>query len=131
MIGLDTNVLVRYLTQDDPDQAARATTLLEGLDENAPGFVSIVTLVELHWVLRSAYKVSRQDAAKVFARLLDAQELVIAEHNAVRRVLSSLVGDIDFADALISELGQQAGCAYTATFDKRAAGLSAMHLIPD
>lgn len=131
MIGLDTNVLVRYITQDDMDQSARATRLVESLDERSQGFVSIVALVELHWVLRRAYKVSSEDAARTIRKLLNARELSLQEPDAVRRALTRLADDIDFSDALISELGAAAGCAYTATFDGRAARLAGMKLVPE
>jgi predicted nucleic-acid-binding protein len=131
LIGLDSNVLVRYFTQDDKDQSARATRLVEGLDEDNQGFVSLVALVELHWVLRRAYKVSRDDATGILRKLLNAQELVVQEPDAVRRALTRVAGDIDFSDALISELDTAAGCVYTATFDGRAARLVGMELVPE
>jgi predicted nucleic-acid-binding protein len=131
LIGLDTNVLVRYITQDDPDQSVRATALIESLSEDDPGFVSIVTVVEVYWVLRSAYKVSRDKGAKVIGTLLNAQELSVAAADAVRGALGRLDGRLDFADALIGELGRAAGCDHTATFDRRAAQLPGMQLVAD
>lgn len=130
MIGLDTNVLVRYVTQDDPQQSALATRLVDSLDEHRPGFVSVVALVELHWVLRRAYRVSRATAASVIRTLLDARELLVEESDAVRRAVDRLVGDADFADALVSELGRLAGCEHTVTFDRVAARLPGMELVP-
>jgi predicted nucleic-acid-binding protein len=131
LIGLDTNVLVRYVTQDDPEQSRHATALIESFDEGTPGFVSVVVLVELHWVLRRAYKVSRGDIAMVIRKLLDARELIVAEADAARRALTRLTDDIDFSDALIGELGALAGCSYTATFDRRALGLPDMRSITE
>lgn len=130
MIGLDTNVLVRYLTQDEPDQAFLASQFVEGLDESEPGFVSLVALVELHWVLRRAYKVSRDDAAAVVRRLLDAREVAVQQSDAVRRSLTRISTTVDFADALIAELGTAAGCHYTATLDRGAARIPGMRLLP-
>lgn len=130
MIGLDTNVLVRYIVQDDEEQSPRASRLIDGLDENDQGFVSVVALVELHWVLRRAYKVSREDAAGIIRKLLGAKELSLQEPDAVRRALTRLTDDVDFSDALISELDAAAGCAYTATFDTRATRLPRMRLVP-
>jgi predicted nucleic-acid-binding protein len=130
VIGLDANVLARYLVQDDPDQSLRATRLIHSLTETNQAFVSVVTLVELHWVLRRAYKVARDDAAVVVRKLLDARELELQEPDAVRRALTRLADDVDFSDALISELGAGAGCAYTATFDGRATRLAGMELVP-
>ncbi|MGH3664778.1 MAG: PIN domain-containing protein [Egibacteraceae bacterium] len=130
MIGLDTNVLVRYIVQDDQDQSPRATRLIESLDEHNQGFVSVVALVELHWVLRRAYKVSRDDAAVIIRKLLDAQELSLQEPDTIRRALRRLTDDVDFSDALIRELDAAAGCAYTATFDRRATRLAGIELVP-
>lgn len=130
MIGLDTNVIVRYITQDDPDQSRRATRLIESLDEHNRGFISLVVLCELHWVLRRAYKVTREDAASVVRRLLSAKELVLQEADAVRRALARLTTESDFADVLISELGILAGCDRTATLDKRASRIRGMKLVP-
>jgi len=130
LIGLDTNVLVRYLVQDDDDQSARATRFMERLDEDDQGFVSLVALVELHWVLRRAYKVDRQDAVAIIRALLDARELSLQEPDIVRRALSRMSDETDFSDALIGELGAAASCTYTATFDEGTTSLSAMRLVP-
>ena len=78
MIGLDTNVLVRYLTQDDPSQARLATELIERrLSEQDPGFISVVAMVETAWVLERAYGLGAADIAAVIERLLQAAELVV------------------------------------------------------
>lgn len=129
MIGLDTNVLVRYLAQDDAAQAARATALIESFDEDDPGFVSLVVLAELHWVLTRAYLIGPAEVITIIRKLLDARELAIQEPDLVRRALGQ-AGHADFADAVISELGRAAGCSTTATFDKRAARLDRMSLVP-
>lgn len=131
MIGLDTNVLVRYITQDDAEQSAAATELIESLTEDEPGFVSVVVLVETYWVLRSAYKVDRVEAAKVISTLTEAEEIVVQERDAVRRALSNLDDSLDLADALIDVLGTSAGCVHTVTFDRRAAALPGMQLLGD
>lgn len=129
MIGLDTNVLVRYAVQDDAEQSARATQLMESLDEDTQGFISVVALVELHWVLRRTYKVGRETAAGTVRKLLDARELALQEPDAVRRALTRTGDDVDFPDALISEFDDAAGCDYTVTFDRRAARLPGMRLV--
>jgi len=103
--------------------------MMESLDESNQGFVSIVALIELQWVLRRAYKVSREGVAGVI-RLLDAQELLVQESEAVRRALRRITDDINFSDALIREFDAAAGCAYTATFDSRATRLAGMKLVP-
>lgn len=129
MIGLDTNVIVRYVMQDDEAQAARASTLMESLSEENRGYVSLVVLAELHWVLRRAYRVSATQVADVVRGLLDAAEVEVAEADSVRRALLT-AGEGDFADALVAELGGAAGCAWTATFDERASRLPRMRLVP-
>jgi predicted nucleic-acid-binding protein len=129
VIGLDTNVLVRYITQDDPVQAARATQVIESLDETRRGFISIVVLIELHWVLRRAYQVSARDAVVVVRMLLNAKELSVQHADAVRRALARSNDDADFSDALIGEFGELAGCDYTATFDERASKMRGMRLL--
>jgi predicted nucleic-acid-binding protein len=130
MIGVDTNVLVRYVTQDDAEQSARATALIEGLDEDNPGFVGIVVLVELHWVLRRAYRVTADDASTVIRKLLESQELMLQDPDVVRRALRQVTDQVEFPDAVVSELGKRAGCSQTVTFDRRAAQLDGMSLVP-
>jgi predicted nucleic-acid-binding protein len=129
VIGLDTNVLVRYIAQDDPEQAAYATRSIESLTEDDPGYVSLVTLVEVYWVLRRSYGLVRRDAGRVIARLLDARELSLAEPQVVRRAMAGMKDDVDFPDALIGELGRAVGCSHTVTFDKRAARLPDVRLL--
>ena len=129
MIGLDTNVLVRYLAQDDPEQSARATELIESLDDEQKGFVSLVVLVELHWVLRRAYGTAATEVAGVLERLLRARELVVQDSDLVRRALRAGREGVEFPDAVIAELGTGAGCSTTVTFDRRAGGHPAMRLL--
>ncbi len=129
MIGLDTNVVVRYLVQDEPDQSATASTVIDALTEKGPGFLSLVTVVELHWVLRRAYKISTARCAELVEGLLDARELRVDQDSIVRAALTASSGGLDFADAVIAELGRVAGCEHTVTFDQRAAQLDEMRLL--
>jgi len=129
VIGLDTDVLVRYLAQDDPEQAAAATTLVESLSAADPGFVSLVTVVELSWVLRRAYGVDADRSDELIGALLDAGELRMDRPSVVRAALASH-GRADLADAVIAELGRAAGCEQTVTFDRRAARDAGMTLVP-
>lgn len=125
MIGLDTNVLVRYLTQDDAVQSPRAVDVIERrLSELNPGFISIVAMVETVWVLERAYGHTASELAAVIERLLQAPELVIECEVEVFAALTVLQeGRGSFADALIAALGQKAGCPVTLTFDHKAARL--------
>jgi len=122
LIGLDTNVLVRYLAQDDAVQSPIATDLLERqLSVEAPGFISIVAMVETVWVLQRRYKVGRSALAACIARLLQADVLVVQHQPEVHAAMVDYRDrNGDFGDALIAHLGLQAGCPRTLTFDRDA-----------
>lgn len=130
MIGLDTSVLVRYVVVDDPEQVRRVRELMNGLTAAEPGFVSLVTLVELAWVLRQAYGLSAADVRTVVGSLLSAQELVVERAELVARALTeAAAAGSEMADALVAALGRAAGCSETVTFDRRAARLPGMRLL--
>ena len=123
MIGLDTNVIVRYLAQDDERQSAAATRLIEGsLSAESRGFVSIVTLAEVVWVMSSNYRVNRAAIADIIEGLLTAPQLTLEHAEVIWRALRGYRDSkADFSDALIVELGRDAGCTKTVTFDRQAA----------
>ncbi|HEV3371849.1 MAG TPA: type II toxin-antitoxin system VapC family toxin [Xanthobacteraceae bacterium] len=131
MIGLDTNVLVRYLTQDDPIQSPKATRLIErGLTEADPGFVSVVTMAETVWVLDRAYGLADDDIAAAIERALQTDVLVVESEQEVFTAMIALKeGRGSFADALIGALGAKAGCSRTLTFDRKALRLAAFKLL--
>jgi len=122
MIGLDTNILVRYLTQDDPVQSAKATELIERrLSEENPGFVSLVAMVETAWVLERSYGLGEEEIAAAIERILQADVLVVESEQEVFTAMIALKrGHGSFADALIGALGVKAGCTRTFTFDQKA-----------
>jgi predicted nucleic-acid-binding protein len=122
VIGLDTNVLVRYIAQDDPIQAAVASRLIENFTAEQPGFISTVTMVETVWVLMRAYKVPKQAIIAIIEGLLRARDLVVdaAETHYVALGIFQ-ASTIDYADAVIAQSGKRAGCGETVTFDRRAA----------
>lgn len=130
MIGLDTNILVRYLTLDDPVQSATATEIIERrLSLAKPGFISVVTMAETVWVLDRAYGFMDPQIAAAIERVLQIDVLVIENERAVFTAMVALKsGRGTFADALIAELGAQAGCSHTLTFDKKALRLPAFQL---
>lgn len=131
MIGLDANVLVRYVMQDDARQSARATRLVESLTRDEPGFVPLVALVELVWVLGRNYGLARAQVATVLETLLRSQELVIDRAEAATQALARFSsGGADFADALIERIAAAAGCTATMTFDQAAAKGAGMTLVP-
>lgn len=125
MIGLDTNILVRYLAQDDPIQSPKATEIIERrLTVDEPGFVSVVAMVETVWVLERAYGLSGPEIAAAVERTLQAEILVIESEQEVFAAMTILrEGRGSFADALIGALGARAGCSRTLTFDLKAARL--------
>jgi predicted nucleic-acid-binding protein len=125
MIGIDTNVLVRYLAYDDPAQSARATRLIESeLSERQPGFIGVIVLVETCWVLKRLYGATVSELRDTVRDLLDARQLVVEQREAVARALVRL-GEVsgDLADALILGTAEAAGCERIVTFDKAAARL--------
>ena len=123
MIGLDTNVLLRYLVQDDPKQSSRATEIIEQrLTEQEPGFVSLVTILETVWVLKSLFKRSKQEIANDIEMLLAANTLELQNEQEVYNAVVALRnGAGTFEDALIGSLGVWRGCSATLTFDEGAA----------
>jgi predicted nucleic-acid-binding protein len=123
VIGLDTNVIVRYLAQDDARQAAIATRLIEGsLSAEVRGFISVVTLAEVVWVMFSIYGASRTSIADIVEGLLTAPQLMMERAEVLWRALKAYrESKADFSDAVIVELGSDAGCSKTVTFDRQAA----------
>lgn len=123
MIGLDTNVIVRHLVQDDPVQAPLATALMARLTRDDPGFVSAVVLAEISWVLARAYRASRTEIAAAVEGLLRSAEIVVENAPAAYRALSAYRAStsVAFADALIAQTALLAGAQETVTFDRRAA----------
>lgn len=130
MTGLDTNVLVRFFAQDDRAQSDKAEELLQTLSPESQGFLSVVSLVELIWVLRSHYRMSKSRLVVCIERLLDAPELTIESQPAVAQALKRFAsGKGNFADLLIERLGKSAGCHETVTFDLNAAQFAGMRLL--
>ncbi|MGD1106536.1 MAG: type II toxin-antitoxin system VapC family toxin [Terracidiphilus sp.] len=131
MHGLDTNVLVRYLTQDDPVQSRKATEIVERrLTAERPGFISLVTMVETVWVLESVYGLSDKQVASTVERMLQTDTLIIQNEQQVFTAMVTLRrGWGAFADALIGALGAWAGCDSTLTFDKKAGRLAGFEIV--
>jgi predicted nucleic-acid-binding protein len=130
MVGLDTNVLVRYIMQDDAKQSAKATQLIESLSSDKPGFVSTIALVELAWVLSGAYGLTRAQQTQAIETLLRSKEFVIDRADQVVRSLRVFgSSSADLADCLIERAGAGAGCDSTMTFDVGAAKHAGMRLV--
>lgn len=131
MIGIDTNVLVRYLMRDEPEQSAIARSFMFSLSRDEPGFVSSVVLAELSWVLARAYRVPRGHIADGLEALLRTHDLVIENRDASFRALALYRAGkhVEFADALIAMIASLAGASRTVTFDRRAGGETVMQLL--
>ena len=127
MIGLDTNVLVRYVAQDDPKQSAIASELIESLTASSPGFIALVSVVELVWVLQSSYQSSKSEIIVVLETLLRTRELTLENAETVWQALRRFSeSNADFADCLIERSANAAGCDHTVTFDSKAAKTAGM-----
>lgn len=121
MIGLDTNVLVRYLMADDEDQSARARALIESAaDRGEPLFISHVVLCEMTWVLASAFRLPKDALLEALTDVLRTAQFVVQEPDLAARALRRFEdGRADFADYLIAERSNDAGCGQLATFDRK------------
>ena len=130
MKGVDTNLLIRYLTYDDPVQSPKAAAWIERhVTENSPGYVNLVTIAEVVWVLRSVYDLTAVEIAAIVERILQIESLVIQNQQQVHFAMYQLkAGSGSFADALIGAVNQWAGCESTLTFDKKSLRLGGFEL---
>ena len=130
MIGLDTNILVRYLVQDDPIQSAKAADIIERrLTAENPGFISTVAMVEMVWVLERAYRLGNDEIAAAIERTLQIEVIAVENEQEVFTAMIALKQHKgSFADAVILALGAKAGCPYTLTFDQKACRLAGFRL---
>jgi predicted nucleic-acid-binding protein len=131
MTGLDTNILVRHYTQDDLVQSPKATQFLSTQCSDAdPGWISVPVQCELAWVLRKAYKYSRQDLVKVLSTMRQTRGLALEDEPSFDEALSSYATSAaDFADCVLFARHRSAGVTDTYTFDERAAKLDGFHLL--
>jgi predicted nucleic-acid-binding protein len=131
VIGLDTNVVVRYLTQDDPKQSPIATRFMEStISTEDPGFISLIVLAEVLWVLVSLYSVDRAGVAEIITGLLTTEQLRVDSAELVWRAKRRYEkSKADFSDALIMECALAAPCKRSVTFDKTAASTAGFELL--
>jgi predicted nucleic-acid-binding protein len=120
MLALDTNVLVRFLVDDDEIQSSRAAKLVSRTIRGGEQlFVSDVVLCELVWVLRASYSFGRAEVAGVLQRLLKAAHLTFTDSDQLKRAAEAFAsGKSDFADYVIREQARAAGCECVVTFDR-------------
>lgn len=131
MIGLDTNVLVRVITRDDPAQANQARSVMERCSPQDPGWISAIVLCEIVWVLLRGYRYTRVQTAGVLGQLLRTAELEIEDSDLARQALDRFTKGFDFADAFIGLRSSRSGALPTWTFDKAAAELPEFHLVEE
>ena len=130
MIALDTNVLVRYLVRDDAEQAEAARVLVEELTDEQPGFVCREVMVELVWVLRRTYGISRTQVADILEELVISRELKVeAGIDVANAALRYRQGIADFSDLMISAAAERSGASALYTFDRKAAKLASAVLM--
>jgi predicted nucleic-acid-binding protein len=130
VIALDTNVLVRFLVQDDPEQSRVAGEIIDQLTDEAPGFVSREVLVELVWVLERAYRLARAEIAGAIDGLLASTELAVEGADAIGAALELYRNDgFGFADLMIAAAARRAGASELLTFDRKAARLPGVRLL--
>ena len=132
MIGLDTNVLVRLLVEDDPVQTEQARRFIERhCTPESPGFINCLVLAELVWVLESFYRFDRIRIAAAIESVTAGRDRVVEHHDDVRGALAEFKStSIDFTDAMIGRINRARGCEATATFDRKAARLNDFIRIP-
>lgn len=121
MIGLDTNVVVRYLVQDDAEQGARAAAAIGRLTSDERGYITKIVLVETFWVLTRAYKLPRDTVMQTLAQLVERDEILVEDQSRTTAAIQRACNGGDLADALIVETCRAAGAPETITFDRDAA----------
>jgi predicted nucleic-acid-binding protein len=126
MIGIDTNVFVRYLVRDDQAQFEKARRLISReLNAGEAVLVSLVVLIETEWVLRSRYELTKADIVGAYSAMLDAAEVSFEDEPSVEHAIYTWKeSSAEFADCLISARNRRLGCRATATFDSKALKLA-------
>jgi len=126
MLGIDTNVLIRYLIRDDQSQFEKARRLIDReVSKGKPVLVSLLVLLETEWVLRSRYELPKPEVAAAFSALLDTRDLAFEDEISVEHAIYSWKdSNADFADCLIDARNRRLGCRATATFDGGALKLA-------
>ena len=130
MIALDTNVLIRYLTRDNPEQAEAARALLQGLTTNGPGFICREVVIEVVWVLEKSYRFRRERISNIVVELVATDTLVIEDDNDVAQAAAAYrEGSADFSDLMILAAANRVGAQPLYTFDRRFARLDGTELV--
>jgi predicted nucleic-acid-binding protein len=129
MIGLDTNVLIRYFVKDDPKQTRSVTSFINGLSSE-PVWLGQVVIAELVWALASTYRMNREAVIRILDTLLAGRNIVVEQGDTVREALTLFrIGKADFADCLIAASARAGGCSKAVTLDRVAARDAGMELL--
>ena len=132
MIALDTNILIRYITQDVPEQAAIAERLLDSLTSDSPGFVSREVVIEIVWVLERSYKFSRTQIVEVLTTLIGAENLIIeSDEDIAHATFIYEQSSTGFSDLAILLASERVGCEGIYTFDRRFARMDGVILLDE
>lgn len=131
MVGIDTNVLVRFIVRDDRQQAEAARAAIgRAMAANEPLAVSLLTILETEWVLRSRYRFDKEVVVRTFKMLLEAGDVLIEGEETLEQALYLFEdSSADFADCLMVARYQRMGCATMLTFDENAAKLAGCELL--
>ncbi len=121
MIGLDTNVLVRFLTGDDPKQSEIASEWIRvAVAKEEKLFLNRIVLCELVWVLSGSYGFPKSRIVETLEELLSTDHLIVEDHGVAFAALEDYASsNADFADCLIGRGNSASGCSATLTFDKK------------
>lgn len=121
-VGIDTNVLLRLLVNDDPAQRKAVLSFGKGLGENYSGFITLISLVEIDWALRKQYGYSKPESVSALQKITQLRGVEIQSADAIVRAIHGVeTGAGDFADVLIAHLCLDEGCSHVVTLDKKAA----------
>jgi predicted nucleic-acid-binding protein len=130
MIGLDTNILVRYFTHDQPAQTTLVLEFMDSLTPAKPGFISLLVLVELVWVLERFFRTTRLEVAESLETLMRSKEIVVERSEIAWQALRTFqASNSGFADCLVECCGRAADCEYTLTLDQRGSKTTGMRLL--
>jgi len=121
-VGIDTNVLLRLLVDDDPEQRTAVLAFGQGLGHSYAGFVTLISLVEIDWALRKQYGYGKQESASALKKITQLRGVEVQSADAVVKAVSGVEnGQGDFADMLIAHLCLEADCTHVVTLDQKAA----------
>jgi predicted nucleic-acid-binding protein len=121
-VGIDTNVLLRLIVNDDPEQRQIVTSFGAKLNREYRGIVTLVSLIEMDWALRSQYGFNRRQSIEAIRNIMQIRGVELESHDVVARALLIVDAEsADLADALISGRAAELDCQWTVTLDRKAA----------